>query len=354
MTSMLRVGGWFARRGTSVAAWPQRRQTPAAAGLRPRLLAATLGVAGRRRDGRRRRPGRGRRLRRRSGDRRHDHRLRHDRRRPSRRAACQTRVRASRRRWPPPTGSAPISSSSCRPRWCTARSPNNPVPLTEDAVLRPDPSSCTPASSPRPRNWSTGGGEPAPATVADAAPGGADRGRRHVVARRRARPGRPAVRGGRPAERSSSTTTTSRRRSSLAVRRRLDDVYNVAPDGSIPGERVRALTGQRFRFPMPGVSSDVVGACGGGSSGVRSRPVCVRTPESRGSWRTTAACCRVGADGHQRAGLRRRGPRRKWWTMVTPKRRQELALGAVVGAALRRRPRLDVTGRRWWRRRARR
>ena len=33
---------------------------------------------------------------------------------------------------------APTTSCSCRRRWSTGRSPNNPVPLTEEAVLRPD------------------------------------------------------------------------------------------------------------------------------------------------------------------------------------------------------------------------
>ena len=45
---------------------------------------------------------------------------------------------------------------------------------------------------------------------------------------------------------------------SLAVDRRLDGVYNVAPDGSIPGDRVRALTGRRLRLPMPDRSADVI------------------------------------------------------------------------------------------------
>ena len=37
----------------------------------------------------------------------------------------------------------------------------------------------------------------------------------------------------------------------LAVDQRLDGVFNVAPDGWVPGERVRALTGARPRIRLP-------------------------------------------------------------------------------------------------------
>ncbi len=37
----------------------------------------------------------------------------------------------------------------------------------------------------------------------------------------------------------------------VGVDRRLDGVYNVAPDGWVPGERVRALSGERPRVPLP-------------------------------------------------------------------------------------------------------
>jgi hypothetical protein len=46
------------------------------------------------------------------------------------------------------------------------------------------------------------------------------------------------------------------------------------------------------------------------------------------------------------------GTEAKWWTMVTPKRRQELALGAMIGAIAITAVIAAVTGRRWWRRRA--
>ena len=80
----------------------------------------------------------------------------------------------------------------------------------------------------------------------------------------------------------------------LSVERRLDGVYNVAPDGWIPGERVRALTGDRLRFPLPERL-----ARGGRRAAVavptRSDPAraAVRTRASRG-WSPTTSCDRPG------------------------------------------------------------
>ena len=92
----------------------------------------------------------------------------------------------------------------------------------------------------------------------------------------------------------------------LSVERRLDGVYNVAPDGWIPGERVRALTGDRLRFPLPERLREVVGALrwrfqrGPIPPGLR--PV---HPRAVGGRQRQAAIGRVDADGHQRADLRR-------------------------------------------------
>jgi len=46
----------------------------------------------------------------------------------------------------------------------------------------------------------------------------------------------------------------------LAVQERFDGVYNVAPDGWIAGERVRALSGERPRLPLPERVSEVLGS----------------------------------------------------------------------------------------------
>ena len=47
------------------------------------------------------------------------------------------------------------------------------------------------------------------------------------------------------------------------------------------------------------------------------------------------------------------GTEARWWTMISPKRRQELALGAGVGLLSLIAIIGIVVGRRWWRRRQR-
>lgn len=138
----------------------------------------------------------------------------------------------------------------------------------------------------------------------------------------------------------------------LAVERRLDGVYNVAPDGSIPGERVRALSGQRLRLPMPDRLADLVGA-------LRWRFQRGPIPPGLGSYTRepwTVANDQLRAEGWRPSVTNEQayvdGTEAPWWTMVTPRRRQELALGLVgvgvaagVAAAM-------VVIRRSWRRRA--
>ena len=97
----------------------------------------------------------------------------------------------------------------------------------------------------------------------------------------------------------------------LAVDRRLDGVFNVAPDGWVAGERVRALTGARPRIRLPDRVAEVVVAVrwrfqrGPIPPGLRSY---TREPWLVANDRLKAA--RLAPDGDQRAGLRRghRGP----------------------------------------------
>ncbi len=116
----------------------------------------------------------------------------------------------------------------------------------------------------------------------------------------------------------------------LAVERSLDGVYNVAPDGSIPGDRVRALSGNRLRLPLPERLADVVEALrwrfqrGPIPPGLRSytrAPWIVANDKLRAEgWRPTVTNEQAYVEGTEA----------KWWTMITPKRRQELALIAMV------------------------
>jgi nucleoside-diphosphate-sugar epimerase len=116
----------------------------------------------------------------------------------------------------------------------------------------------------------------------------------------------------------------------VGIDRRLDGVFNVAPDGWVPGERVRALSGERPRLPLPERLSELV-------AGLRWR--FLRGPIPPGllpytlePWvvsngRLRAAGWAPTVTNEQTYVESTEAP---WWTMVSPKRRQELALGGGV------------------------
>ena len=137
----------------------------------------------------------------------------------------------------------------------------------------------------------------------------------------------------------------------LAVRDRLDGVFNVAPDGWVAGERVRALSGERPRLPLPERLSEVVAALrwrfqrGPLPPGLRSY---TREPWIVSNGRLRAVGWAPTITNEQAYVEATEAP---WWTMVSPKRRQELTLGtAVLGAGLAGLVAV-VVGRRWIRRR---
>jgi nucleoside-diphosphate-sugar epimerase len=121
----------------------------------------------------------------------------------------------------------------------------------------------------------------------------------------------------------------------LAVERELDGVFNVAPDGFIPADSVRALAGARPRIKLPDRLAEVVGSLrwrferGPIPPGLRSytrSPWLVANDRLRAQgWRPTVTNEQAYVEGTEA----------KWWTMVTPKRRQELSLaGMAVGGLL--------------------
>lgn len=223
-----------------------------------------------------------------------------------------------------------VSSAMVYGAW-----PNNPIPLTEDAILRPDV-------------------EFIYARQLAAAEAMADRWRRQ-------RPGR-TVAVLRPVVAMAADGTSQLARSlaaglgqqlgeedppaqflhlddlasavALAVTRRLDGVFNVAPDGWIDGERVRALTGDRPRLQLPDRAAEVLGALrwrfqrGPIPPGLRSY--------TRAPW--LVANDRLKAQGwaptvtNEQAYVE--GTEGRWWTMISPKRRQEIALGGMVAGSL--------------------
>ncbi len=116
----------------------------------------------------------------------------------------------------------------------------------------------------------------------------------------------------------------------LAAEQRLDGVYNVAPDGWIAGERVRALAGAVPRLKMPDRMTEVI-------SNMRWRFQRGPIPPGLRSytrWTWLVANDRLKAEGwaptvtNEQAYVE--GTEAKWFTMVTPKRRQEIALGGLA------------------------
>ena len=207
--------------------------------------------------------------------------------------------------------------------------PNNPLPLTEDAPLRPNAE--LPYAVERAR---------AELLLASWA---ADDPERVVAVLRRAPRWRRTGRAGWPA-RSRPPPACGRWRRSRArqflhlddlatavelVRRvRLDGPCNVAPDGWIPGDIVRDLRGVA---PRPAHAAEA------GRLLARIRWRFQRGPIPPGLVPYTAYPWLVANDRLKAAGWHRRytneqayvaGTEARWWTMLSPKRKQELALSA--------------------------
>jgi nucleoside-diphosphate-sugar epimerase len=116
----------------------------------------------------------------------------------------------------------------------------------------------------------------------------------------------------------------------LAAEQCLDGVYNVAPDGWVAGERVRALAGAVPRLKLPDRVTEVIGNLrwrfqrGPIPPGLRSYT----------RWPWLVANDRLKAEGWAPAVTNEQayveGTEAKWWTMVSPKRRQEIALGGLA------------------------
>ncbi len=230
---------------------------------------------------------------------------------------------------------------------------NNPVPLTEDAVLRPDPTFVyarqLAAAEEAVEVWRSAAPDRRVAMLRPAVPV-ASHGTSSLARALTAGFGQRFGEGDPGAQFVHHDDVASA--AALAVVRRLDGVYNVAPDGSIPGERVRALSGRRLRLPLPERAQQVVDALrwrfqrGPIPPGLR--------PYTRHPW--IVANDKLRSEGWEPGVTNEQayveGTEAKWWTMVTPKRRQELALGAMVAGIAVVAIAGAVIGRRWWRRRA--
>jgi nucleoside-diphosphate-sugar epimerase len=120
----------------------------------------------------------------------------------------------------------------------------------------------------------------------------------------------------------------------LSAERRLDGVYNVAPDGWIPSERVRALAGAVPRLKLPDRINEVV-------TNLRWRFQRGPIPPGLRSytrWPWLVANDRLKAEGWQPTVTNEQayveGTEAKWWTLVSPKRRQEISLGGLAAGVV--------------------
>jgi nucleoside-diphosphate-sugar epimerase len=116
----------------------------------------------------------------------------------------------------------------------------------------------------------------------------------------------------------------------LAAEQRLDGVFNVAPDGWVAGERVRALAGAVPRVKLPERVSEVV-------TNLRWRFQRGPIPPGLRSYTKSpwlVANDRLKAVGWQPSVTNEQayveGTEAKWWTLISPKRRQEISLGGLV------------------------
>jgi nucleoside-diphosphate-sugar epimerase len=220
-----------------------------------------------------------------------------------------------------------VSSAMVYGAW-----PNNPVPLTETALLRP-PDSYRPVVElaidleERVQRWGEASGcavcvlRPALAMAAEGTPA--------VVRALAAGVGRRAGEEDPPAQFLHLDDLVSA--VLTVVTTRAEGVYNVAPDGWISGEVMRGLTASPARLRLPGWIADAVGAF---------RWMLQRGPLPPGLRDYTRWPWVVSNDALKSLGWAPtftneqayvEGTETPWYAMMSPKRRQEVALGASFG-----------------------
>lgn len=222
-----------------------------------------------------------------------------------------------------------LSSATVYGAWA-----DNPVPLTEDATLRPNPG--FPFAAERAEierltaEWREAHPGATAAVLRPARVAGSDRGDWLV---RALRPG-PAVPDDAEEPPVQFLALDDLAAScELAVRERLDGAFNVAPEGSIPGDEVRSLTGAPPKVPLPArLASPLVRwrfRWGLGPTPPSLVPytlypwvVASDRLRSRG-WSATMTNEEACVEAHEVGA----------WATLSPRRRQEIALG-VAGVGL--------------------
>lgn len=213
--------------------------------------------------------------------------------------------------------------------------PNNPVPLTEDAALRPDDAFAFARQLAVVEQLVDDWRREAPdrrAAVLRPVPAMAANGTTSLVRALAAGVGRRLGEDDVPAQFLHLDDLAEA--VVLAVTERLDGVYNVAPDGWVPGMRVRALAGSPPRLKLPAWSAGVIddlrwrfqrGPIPPGLRPYTLSPWMVANDRLRSAgWVPTVTNEQAFVEGTES----------RWWTMLTPKRKQEIALGGMVVATL--------------------
>jgi len=213
--------------------------------------------------------------------------------------------------------------------------PNNPVPLTEDAALRPDPSFSFAHQLAQVEqlvdDWRLSESGRRVAVLRPVLAMAAD-GTSSVVRALAAGMGHRFGEEDAPAQFLHLDDLASA--VELAVQADLDGVFNVAPDGWIPGERVRALSGEGPRLRLPAPLADLLAAWQWRFQRGPIPPALwpyVRLPWLVANDRLKAVGWRPTVTNEQAYV---EGTESKWWTMLTPKRKQEIALGAMVASSV--------------------
>ncbi|HEX6419961.1 MAG TPA: NAD-dependent epimerase/dehydratase family protein [Acidimicrobiales bacterium] len=222
-----------------------------------------------------------------------------------------------------------LSSATVYGAWA-----NNPLPLTEDAALRPNPG--FPFAAERAEierlvaEWRDAHPGAAAAVLRPARVAGAGH-RDWLVRALRPPPAVPEHADDPPVQFVDIDDVA--RACALVVRDRLDGAYNVAPEGSIPGDTVRSLIGAPPRVPLPERAASRL-VRWGFRWGIGPTPPEL-VPYTRHPW--VVAADRLRAQGWAAAVSNEEacveahevGP----WATMSPRRRQEIALG-VAGAGV--------------------
>jgi nucleoside-diphosphate-sugar epimerase len=140
-----------------------------------------------------------------------------------------------------------LSSATVYGAW-----PNNPVPLTEEATLRPNPGFAFASERAEierlAAEWRSAHPGAMVAVLRPARTVGSDA-REWLVPALRPSPAVPETAEEPPVQFLDVGDLAAAIQ--LARSRRLDGAFNVAPDGSVPGDEVRSLTGAPLKVPLP-------------------------------------------------------------------------------------------------------